>query len=124
MGPLMALAPALTASVPMVATAFFVTTALSIGWNVITVSLRQRIVPDQLLGRVNAGYRLVAWGTMPIGAALGGLIGERLGVTAVFWTSAAVSALCVPLIVAYVRDADLNAEPPDRLTSSALEVIS
>jgi MFS family permease len=124
MGPLMALAPALTASVPMVATAFFVTTALSIGWNVITVSLRQRIVPDQLLGRVNAGYRLVAWGTMPIGAALGGLIGERLGVTAVFWTCAAVSALCVPLIVVYVRDADLNAEAPDRLTSSALEAIS
>ncbi len=123
-GPLLPLVPAITTSVPLVATGFFVSGALVIGWNVITVSLRQRIVPDHLLGRVNAGYRLVAWGTMPIGAAMAGLIGERFGVTAVFWTSAALSALCVPLILAYVRDADLNAEAPDRLTSSALEVIS
>ena len=60
-----------------------------IGWNVITVSLRQRIVPDHLLGRVNAGYRLVAWGTMPIGAALGGLLAEVAGIRSVFWLAAA-----------------------------------
>jgi MFS family permease len=123
-GPLLSLVPALTTSVPLVATGFFVGGALIIGWNVITVSLRQRIVPDHLLGRVNAGYRLVAWGTMPIGAAMAALIGERFGVTAVFWTCAVLSALCVPLIVFYVRDADLNAEAPDPLTSSALEAIS
>jgi MFS family permease len=122
-GPLMMVMPALTASVAMVAAAFFVSGALISGWNVITVSLRQRIVPDHLLGRVNAGYRLVAWGTMPIGAAVAGLIGERFGVTAVFWTCAALSALCVPLIVASVTDAGLNAEP-DPLTSSALEALS
>ncbi len=38
-------------------------------WNVVTVSLRQRITPDRLLGRMNAAYRLVGWGTMPLGAA-------------------------------------------------------
>ena len=32
-------------------------------WNVITVSLRQSLVPDELLGRVNSAYRLVGWGT-------------------------------------------------------------
>ena len=37
-------------------------------WNVVTVSLRQRIVPDALLGRLNASYRLLAWGSQPIGA--------------------------------------------------------
>jgi MFS family permease len=42
-------------------------------WNVITVSLRQRLIPDHLLGRVNSGYRFFAWGMMPIGAALGGV---------------------------------------------------
>jgi MFS family permease len=51
---------------------------------VITVSLRQRIVPDRLLGRVNSAYRLFAWGTQPVGALLGGLIGELLGLRAVF----------------------------------------
>jgi MFS family permease len=43
-------------------------------WNVITVSLRQSIIPDHLLGRVNSVYRFFAWGSIPIGALLGGLI--------------------------------------------------
>jgi MFS family permease len=43
-------------------------------WNVITVSLRQTIIPDHLLGRVNSVYRFFAWGMMPIGLAAGGLI--------------------------------------------------
>lgn len=41
-------------------------------WNVITVSLRQSLIPDRLLGRVNSVYRFLGWGMMPIGAALGG----------------------------------------------------
>ena len=53
-------------------------------WNVITVSLRQRITPGRLLGRVNSAYRLVAWGTMPLGAIAGGLLAEFLGLRAVF----------------------------------------
>jgi MFS family permease len=65
--------------------------ALSMGWNVITVSLRQHIVPDHLLGRVNSGYRLLAWGTMPLGAAFGGLIGEAFGLRAVFLVATVVT---------------------------------
>jgi len=47
--------------------------AVAVTWNVITVSLRQTIVPDHLLGRVNSVYRFFGWGMMPIGTALGGL---------------------------------------------------
>lgn len=43
-------------------------------WNVITVSLRQRIIPDALLGRVNSVYRFFGWGMMSIGALLGGAL--------------------------------------------------
>ncbi|VAV95588.1 antibiotic efflux protein [hydrothermal vent metagenome] len=43
-------------------------------WNVITVSLRQTIIPDDLLGRVNSVYRFFAWGMMPIGLLIGGLV--------------------------------------------------
>jgi len=46
----------------------------SVLWNVITVSLRQALIPDHLLGRVNSVYRFFGWGMMPIGAVLGGLI--------------------------------------------------
>ncbi|HEY6634908.1 MAG TPA: MFS transporter [Acidimicrobiia bacterium] len=43
-------------------------------WNVITVSLRQALIPDRILGRVNSVYRFIGWGIMPIGSALGGLV--------------------------------------------------
>jgi predicted MFS family arabinose efflux permease len=42
-------------------------------WNVITVSLRQTIIPEGLLGRVNSVYRFFAWGMIPIGSAIGGV---------------------------------------------------
>ena len=41
-------------------------------WNVVTVSLRQSLIPSNLLGRVNSVYRFFAWGTIPIGTLLGG----------------------------------------------------
>ncbi len=43
-------------------------------WNTVSVSYRQRHVPDAILGRVNATYRLFAWGMMPIGLLLSGLV--------------------------------------------------
>jgi MFS family permease len=80
-----AVVPALTTHALLVGVSLVVTGALAMIWNVITVSLRQRISPDALLGRVNAGYRLFAWGSMPIGALLGGLVAEFAGFGAVFW---------------------------------------
>jgi MFS family permease len=53
---------------------FAIAMLVAVLWNVITVSLRQSIIPDHLLGRVNSVYRFFAWGMMPLGAALGGLI--------------------------------------------------
>jgi MFS family permease len=76
--------PAFSASPFVVGASFAISGVFIVVWNVITVSLRQRIVPDGLLGRVNAGYRLFAWGTQPIGALLGGIVGEVLSLPAVF----------------------------------------
>ena len=53
---------------------FFVGSFLAVLWNVITVSLRQAIIPDHLLGRVNSVYRFFAWGMMPLGMLAGGAI--------------------------------------------------
>ncbi|MFN3281143.1 MAG: MFS transporter [Tabrizicola sp.] len=50
-------------------------------WNVVSVSTRQRLIPDHLLGRVNSLYRLLAWGMMPVGLVLSGVVvsmGETL----------------------------------------------
>ncbi|MDQ3469533.1 MAG: MFS transporter [Actinomycetota bacterium] len=106
--PLLFLALAATSSAVWIAAAFFVGSALGVGWNIVTVSLRQRIVPDHLLGRVNSGYRLLAWGTMPLGAALGGAVGSRWGVDAVFWTSTVLSAVCIPIVAVAVTDSALR----------------
>ena len=57
-----------------VALLFAVSTLVGSSWNVITVSLRQSIIPPHLLGRVNSVYRFFAWGMMPIGAVLGGVV--------------------------------------------------
>ncbi len=95
------LAAALTCAAPLltdpilVAIAFAAAGVGEMCWDVITVSLRQRIVPDHLIGRVNAGYRLVGYGTMPIGAALGGVLGQTLGLRWVFGIGAVV---CVGLL--------------------------
>lgn len=70
-------------------------------WNVVSVSYRQRAIPDRLLGRVNSLYRLLAWGMMPVGLLLSGLIVRALeGVTshaaalaAPFYVAAAGSAV-------------------------------
>lgn len=76
--------PGLTTNAWLVGASFAAAGVAVVMWNVVTVSLRQRIVPDHLLGRVNASYRLLAWGSQPLGALLGGLVGELLGLEAVF----------------------------------------
>ena len=63
----------LVASWPVVMIMFTIEAGVGILWNVITVSLRQTIIPPHLLGRVNSVYRFFAWGMMPIGAAIGGV---------------------------------------------------
>jgi MFS family permease len=44
-------------------------------YNVAQVSYRQAICPPRLLGRMNAAVRWVVWGTLPLGAAIGGALG-------------------------------------------------
>jgi MFS family permease len=77
-------APAMTDNPYVLGPILFVGGILIVLWNVITVSLRQRISPNRLLGRVNSAYRLLAWGTMPLGAAVGGLLAQWLGLQVMF----------------------------------------
>jgi MFS family permease len=68
----------------------------AIVWNVITISLRQQIIPERLLGRVNSVYRLLGLGGMSVGALLGGVLARGFGLTAPFWfASLSVAALAV-----------------------------
>jgi MFS family permease len=100
--------PGLTPNPFVVGAAFAAAGFGIVMWNVVTVSLRQRIVPDALLGRVNASYRLLAWGSQPIGALLGGLIGQALGLPAVFLLAGAGTALLL-FARSIVNDAAITA---------------
>jgi MFS family permease len=73
-GAVVSLVFAFTSHWPVVFVLSGLTTLLGTLWNVITVSLRQTVIPAHLLGRVNSVYRFFAWGMIPIGAALGGVL--------------------------------------------------
>jgi MFS family permease len=62
-------------------------------WNILTTSLRQSVVPDRLLGRVNSAHRFVAWGAIPLGALLGGFLARSFGLRVPFFVAAAVLAV-------------------------------
>jgi MFS family permease len=64
----------LTGSPAIAGLALFVEMFAALLWNVVTVSYRQRAIPENLLGRVNSIYRFFGWGMMPIGALAGGMI--------------------------------------------------
>lgn len=65
-------ATAATSNAVVAGVAMAAFTFTAIVWNVVTVSLRQTLIPDELLGRVNSVYRFFGWGAMPIGTLLGG----------------------------------------------------
>jgi MFS family permease len=50
-----------------------------VAWNINQVSLRQAITPPRMQGKMNATMRFIVWGTMPVGAILGGALGSLIG---------------------------------------------
>jgi Na+/melibiose symporter-like transporter len=66
--------------------------------NMHAVSLRQIAVPEQVRGRVNAGYRLVSWGALPLGAAIGGALASTLGAH----DAMVIGAVGIPLATLWV----------------------
>ncbi len=54
-------------------------------WNVVTISLRQEIIPERLMGRVTSAYRLLGLGGASLGALFGGLLARSFGLAAPFW---------------------------------------
>ncbi|MER7116543.1 MFS transporter [Saccharomonospora azurea] len=62
-----------------------VTTSAAFGlFNVVAVSLRQRLVPGDLLGRVTATWRTVVYGGGALGALAGGALATQWGLDAPF----------------------------------------
>ncbi len=82
-------------------------------WNVVTISLRQQIVPPELLGRVNSVYRMLGWGLMPAGALAGGFVAHAAGLRAPYVVAGVLCGLAMlaafPLLLSAGRKAGRNA---------------
>lgn len=71
-----------------------------VAYNIATVSFRQRLCPPPMLGRMNASARFLIWGTIPIGAFAGGIMGTHLGVLTTLWIAAAAGLTSVlPVVI-------------------------
>ena len=65
--------------------AFFLFGAGPILWTISSTTLRQTVTPQALLGRVSAIFLTVNMGARPLGAALGGVVGEVWGAPTCLW---------------------------------------
>lgn len=80
-----------------------------ITYSITNVSLRQRLCPDRMLGRVNATMRFLIMGLFPLGAIVGGTLGEVIGLRGTLWFSAAIvliSPLPLILVLRGIRDVE------------------
>jgi MFS family permease len=90
----------------------------AVTWNVVTVSLRQALVPDQLRGRVNSAYRFFGWGAMPIGALLGAFLANAINLHTPFIVGGlgmiTATIIATPHLM-HIDQCQIN--PPPRATS-------
>lgn len=100
---LLMLVPVLVPTVPAIATSLFFLGFLNTNGNVISQSMRQRMVAPGMLGRVGGASRTLGYGLMPIGALLGGFVAEQWGLPTVFIGATAVCVAAVAYPIAVVR---------------------
>ena len=67
-------------------------------WGTTSTVVRQRAVPNELLGRVGGVYRVAIVGGIVIGTPIGGLLARQFGITAPFWFGFVGSAVLVAIL--------------------------
>ncbi len=81
-------------------------------WGTTSTVVRQRAVPNELLGRVTGVYRVALVGGIVIGTPLGGLLASAFGITAPFWFGFIGSALLVAILWQQFEHIAHSAEAP------------
>ena len=91
-------------------------TAVSLGaimvWNVLTLALRQRLIPNEMLGRVGASYRFLVFLGMPVGALIGGLLAYRYGVRSAIFVSGSILVFLGLVVAMLLKGIDEADSPP------------
>ena len=92
------LALALTTSAPVALATMVVFGGHATVWGTTSTVVRQRAVPDELLGRVTGVYHIAVIGGMVVGTPIGGLLAREFGITAPFWFGFIGSAILVAVL--------------------------
>jgi predicted MFS family arabinose efflux permease len=92
------LALALTTSAPVALATMVVFGGHATVWGTTSTVVRQRAVPDALLGRVTGVYHIAVIGGMVVGTPIGGLLAREFGITAPFWFGFIGSAILVAVL--------------------------
>jgi len=109
------LALAASRSAAVVGAALFVFGVHSALWNMVANSLRQRLTPPALMGRVGSTTLFIAAGGNCVGALLGGVVAARFGITAPYWVGFVVALVVIALtwrVFDRATVAAAYAEPP------------
>ena len=72
-------------ALPLLIAGTFLQSFLVLVYNITQVTMRQRLTPPKLLGRMNASIRFVVWGVNPIGALAAGALGTAIGIIPTMW---------------------------------------
>ncbi|PLR99218.1 MFS transporter [Bacillus sp. T33-2] len=81
-------------------------------WNIQIITLRQSLIPDELMGRATTSIRLIAWCSIPLGNSIGGVLAGSYGTTSVFVIDSLVRftllAISIPLLFQGKRKRDYD----------------
>lgn len=102
--------PRLGIAVPLIVGSYTLVAFGSVIYNITQVTLRQRLTPDGLLGRMNASMRFVVWGSMPVGSLIGGFLGGAIGLRPTLWV-AAIGGLCAVIWILRSPVLQLKTQP-------------
>ena len=92
------------AAIPFLLVAQALTGFSGVVYNINQVSLRQSITPERMQGRMNATMRFIVWGTIPIGATVGGVVATAVGVTQALWIGSILACTAfLPVFLGPVR---------------------
>ena len=72
-------------AIPILIVGEFIFTFLVLVYNITQVTMRQRLTPQRLLGRMNASIRFIVWGVLPIASLLSGFLGTAIGILPTMW---------------------------------------
>jgi MFS family permease len=82
-----------TTTTPLIAATILIVFGIhTMVWGIIVATVRQRVVPPHLLGRVGSVYSLLDLGGAALGSLLGGLLAHTWTITTPFWIAATVMA--------------------------------